>query len=104
MEIINTYDETLSHYIMKISHAEEELGDALKGFEELIYLGQEGWNTPAGHQAEEKIEQLRREVIPIQGDMEEICTALRQLGAAVEEEIRLLKEQAAQAVQTITSG
>ena len=49
MEIINTYDETLSHYIMKISHAEEELGDALKGFEELIYLGQEGWNTPAGH-------------------------------------------------------
>ena len=27
MEIINTYRETLSHYIMKVSHAEEELED-----------------------------------------------------------------------------
>ena len=31
MEIINTYSETLSHYIMKIRHAEEELEDAGRG-------------------------------------------------------------------------
>ena len=33
MEIINTYDETIAHYSMKLSHAEEELNLALKGLQ-----------------------------------------------------------------------
>ena len=35
MEIINTYDETISHYSMKLNHAEDELNLALKGLQEL---------------------------------------------------------------------
>ncbi len=104
MEIINTYSETLSHYIMKVSHAEEELEDAGRGLEELSLLAEEGWRGPAGGQAQEKIRELDRQAGSLRSDMEEICGALRQLGAAVEEEIRQLKEQAAAAAQEYPSN
>ena len=38
MEIINTFDETISHYCMKLNHAQEELDLALKGLQELEWL------------------------------------------------------------------
>ena len=104
MEIINTYSETLSHYIMKVSHAEEELEDAGRGLEELGLLAEEGWRGPAGSQAQEKIQELNRQAGSLRSDMEEICDSLRQLGAAVEEEIRQLEEQAAAAAQEYPSN
>ena len=104
MEIINTYSETLSHYIMKVSHAEEELEEAGKGFAELSLLAETGWYGSAGEQAQEKIRELNQEIGPLRSDMEAIRGALRQLGAAVEEEVRQLKEQAAQAMQDYQSN
>lgn len=95
MKIINTYEETLSHYNMKLNHAQEELEDALRGLGELEILAAEGWQGRAAEAFEERLEQLRHEMTAPREEMEEIRRLLAGLGRTIEEEIRLLMEEEA---------
>lgn len=97
MEIVNTYEETLAHYRMKLSHAEDELNDALKGLQELEILAEDGWQGRAGSELLGRLTELRREASAPGEDMEQIRVSLAQLGTAVEEEIRSLEAEAAAA-------
>lgn len=95
MEIINTYDETISHYNMKLNHAEDELNLALKGLQELEFLAADGWQGAAGSAILEKLLEIRREALTPRSDMEQIRASLSQLGVVIEEEIRSLEAEAA---------
>lgn len=95
MKIINTYDEILSHYNMKLNHAREELEDALRSLGELEVLAAEGWQGRAAEAFGERLEQLRHEMTAPREEMEEIRRLLAGLGRAIEEEIRLLMEEQA---------
>ena len=105
MEIINTYEETLAHYNRKLSHAEEELEDALKGLQELEILASEGWQGKASEAFRDRIQELSRQMAAPRQEFEEIRRSLSQLGAAIEEEIRLLMEaEAAKAAAALNAG
>lgn len=105
MEIVNTYEETLAHYSMKLSHAEDELNDAIKGLSELELLTGEGWQGRAGSEMAARLAELKREAAAPRDDMEQIRMALNQLRAAIEEEIRSLEaEAAAAAAAAVTEG
>ena len=97
MEIINTYDETISHYSMKLGHAEEELALALKGLQELEMLAGDGWQGTAGRAVIDKLSEIRSEAQAPLRDMEQIRASLSQLGVVIEEEIRSLEAEMAMA-------
>lgn len=90
MEIINTYDETIAHYQMKLNHVEEELNEALHILRELELLAADSWVGQSGDAVVEKFLELRNEAQGPRGDMEQIRGALTQLGAVIEDEIRSL--------------
>lgn len=104
MEIVNTYEETLSHYKGKLNHAEEELEDALKGFQELEMLALEGWQGKASEAFRDRIAELSRQAAGPKEDFEEIRHAFAQLGNAIEEQIRLLMEAEAKAAAAQQMG
>ncbi len=97
MEIINTYDETIAHYSMKLNHAQDELELALKGLQELEFLAADGWQGEAGSAFLEKLLEIRSEAQAPRSDMEQIRASLSQLGVMIEEEIRTLEAAAAAA-------
>lgn len=97
MEIINTYDETISHYSMKLNHAEDELNLALKGLQELEFLAGDGWHGTAGSAVINKLLEIRGEAQAPRRDMEQIRSSLAQLNVVIEEEIRALQAEAAAA-------
>ena len=97
MEIINTYDETISHYSMKLNHAEDELNLALKGLQELEFMAGDGWKGIAGTAVLDKLLEIRREALAPKGDMEQIRASLSQLTGVIEEEIRSLEAEMAAA-------
>ena len=97
MEIINTYDETISHYSMKLNHAEDELNLALKGLQELEMLAADGWQGTAGNAVLNKLLEIRGEAQAPRGDMEQIRAALSQLSVVIEDEIRSLQAEMAAA-------
>ena len=88
MEIINTFDETISHYCMKLNHAQEELDLALKGLQELEWLAADGWQSQAGSAVSDKLMEIRSEALATQRDMEMVRSSLSQLGVMIEEEIQ----------------
>lgn len=104
MEIINTYDETIAHYSMKLSHAEEELNLALKGLQELEILAADGWQGIAGGEMITKLQDVRREALAPRNDMEQIRSSLAQLGTVIEDEIRSLEAEAAAAAAAAMAG
>lgn len=95
MQIINSYDETIAHYQMKLNHAEEELNQALKGLQDLEFLVGEGWHGTAGDAVMNKLTEIRSELQNPRRDMEQIRSSLSQLGTVIEEEIRVLEAQMA---------
>ena len=97
MEIINTYDETISHYSMKLNHAEDELNLALKSLQDLEFLAAEGWQGVAGGAVMNKLAEIRRDALAPRNDMEQIRSSLAQLGVVIEEEIRSLEAEMAAA-------
>lgn len=97
MEIVNTYEETLSHYQMKLNHAEEELEDALKGLRELEVLASDGWQGKASMAFYDRLTELSRQMAAPKNDFDEIRQALSQLRAAIQGDIRLLMEGEADA-------
>ena len=97
MEIINTYDETIAHYSMKLNHAEDELNLALKGLQDLEFLAADGWQGAAGSALIEKLLEIRRDALAPRNDMEQIRSSLSQLSVVIEEEIRSLEAEAAAA-------
>ena len=97
MEIINTYDETISHYSMKLNHAEDELNLALKSLQDLEFLAAEGWQGVAGSAVMNKLAEIRRDALAPRNDMEQIRSSLAQLGVVIEEEIRSLEAEMAAA-------
>lgn len=110
MEIINTYDETLAHYNMKLNHAEEELDDALRSVKELGLLAAAGWMGPAASSFGERVEDLTREMREPKQGIDQVRQALAQLRMTIEDEIRALMEEeaaaarAAEAAAAIAAG
>ncbi len=99
MEIINTYDETLAHYRMKLNHAEEELEDALRKAKELELLAAAGWMGPAAASFGERTQELIREIEEPRRNIDQVRQALAQLRITIKEEIRVLMEEEARAAQ-----
>ena len=97
MQIINSYDETIAHYQMKLNHAEDELNQALRELQELEWMMAEGWQGTAGSAVRDKLLEIHNEVQAPKRDMEQIHSSLSQLGAVIEEEIRTLEAQMAAA-------
>ncbi len=97
MEIVNTYDETISHYSMKLNHAEDELNLALKGLQELEFLAGDGWKGTAGNAVVNKLLEICSEAQAPRSDMEQIRASLSQLSVVIEEEIRSLEAEMAAA-------
>ena len=97
MEIINTYNETISHYNMKLGHAEDELNDAIRYLQELEVMAYDGWSGPAAEAFRDRVEELAREMAAPREHFEQIRQALAQLRSAIEEEIRVLMEEEASA-------
>lgn len=95
MEIVNVYEETLSHYSMKLSHIEDELASALKGIQELEVLVSDGWKGKAGSEMLLVAQELRQAVAAPKADIDSVRTNLTQLGVVIEEEIRTLEQEAA---------
>ncbi|MCI8401319.1 MAG: hypothetical protein HFI38_04375 [Lachnospiraceae bacterium] len=97
MEIVNTYEETLSHYNMKLNHAGEELDEAMRELGELELLMENGWQGKAAMAFYDRLRELSRQAAAPREDFDEIRGALSQLQAAIREEIRLLTEEEAEA-------
>ena len=97
MEIINTYDETIAHYNMKLNHAEEELTLALKGLQELEFLAGDGWQGTAGKAVIDKLLEIRSEAQAPMREMEQMRSSLSQLSVVIEDEIRSLEAEMAAA-------
>ena len=97
MEIINTYDETISHYNMKLGHAEDELNDDIRYLQELEIMASDGWSGPAAEAFRDRAQELAREMAAPRDNFEQIRRALVQLRSAIEEEIRVLMEEEAAA-------
>lgn len=95
MEIVNVYQETLAHYNMKLSHIEDELAATLKGIQELEILVADGWKGKAGGETLLILQEMRQQVTAPKSDVDSMRTYLIQLGAAIEEEIRTLEQEAA---------
>ena len=103
MEIINTYDETIAHYSMKLNHAEDELNLALKGLQELEFLAGDSWKGTAGSAVINKLLEIRNEAVAPRRDMEQIRSSLTQLSVVIEEEIRSLEAEMAAAAAAAAS-
>ena len=107
MEIINTYDETLAHYNMKLNHAEEELCGAIQKAGELGALAAAGWMGPAASSFGERTEDLLRELREPRQSIDQVRQALAALRTTIEDEIRTLMEEeaaAAEAAAAIAAG
>lgn len=105
MEIINTYEDTLSHYNRKLDHVGEELEDALKGLQELEILASEGWQGKASRAFCDRLTELSRQMTLPKNELDEIRRALSQMGAVIREEIRLFMEaEAAKAAAAPDAG
>ena len=101
MTIVNTYDETISHYNMKLNHAEDELNLALKGLQELEFLAGDGWKGTAGSAVINKLLEIRNEAVAPKRDMAQIRASLSQLSVVIEDEIRSLEAEMAAAAAAL---